>query len=333
MVSVIVPTHDAEKYIERTIYSILHQSYNEIEVIAVDDASKDSTIDLLTKLQESDRRIRILPLKFHAGAANSRLEGVRISKGEWIMFVDDDDTLPKYSIETLIKFDNGRRDIISGNIALNSKIIPNFLLEGDINPKMYIQSLLDSTSYIGSCAKLFRTTLFHHEIKMPQSIILNEDILMNTYLAKNAHCVFIANNVIGYNYNQRTDSNSRIKFQSLNTWLMLFKLMENCVENYNDNNLRQSLALFILHRIYHFCIQRGKFVSIKNPQIKNVLNYCKLCGIEIDSNKEALCIKSPLRQRLERIKYLIVNTIKIIGRYILVKSSLLGKNYILKNLY
>lgn len=333
MVSIIVPTHNAEKYIERTICSILNQSYNEIEIIIVDDASKDSTIDLLTKFQKSDSRIRILPLVFHVGAANSRLEGVKISSGEWIMFVDDDDTLPKYSIESLIKFDNGRRDIISGNIALDSKIIPDFLLEGDINPQIYIQSLLDSTSYIGSCAKLFRSSLFHNEINIPKSIILNEDILMNTYLARNARSVFIADNIIVYNYNQRTDSNSRIRLQNLSTWLLLFKSIENCIASYNNNNLKQSLALFILHRIFHFCIQRGKFVSIKNQEIGNVLNYARLCGINIDSNKWVQCIKSPIRQRLERLKYLIINMIKVVGRRVLIKSSLLGKNYILKNLY
>lgn len=333
MVSVIVPTHNAEIYIEKTLCSIANQSYQDIEIIAVDDVSKDSTIDLLTKFQKADNRIRILPLNVHTGAANSRLEGVRISKGEWIMFVDDDDTLPKYSIEALIKFDNGRRDIIFGNIALDGKIIPTHLREGDINPKEYIESLLDSSIYVGPCAKLIRATLFHHKLKIPKNIILNEDILMNTYLARNARSIFIANNIIGYNYNQRFDSNSRIRLQRPHIWILLFKLMEDCVESYNDNNLKQSLALFKLHRIFHFCIQRGQYVSIKNPEIENILNYGLLCGIDMDSNKWALCIKSPLRQRLERIKYLIVNTIKIIGRSILVKSSLLGKNYILKNLY
>lgn len=92
LVSVIMPSYNAEKLIGRTIESVLDQSYLNWELLVIDDCSKDNTRDVVNKLAQSDSRIKLISLdKNHGAPAAPRNIGVREAKGEWIAFLDADD--------------------------------------------------------------------------------------------------------------------------------------------------------------------------------------------------------------------------------------------------
>lgn len=91
LVSVIIPAYNAEKTIEKAIRSILMQSYPTIEVIVVDDASSDGTVQIVNKLISEDSRIRLIPLPENKGVGGARNEGLKASKGRIIAFQDADD--------------------------------------------------------------------------------------------------------------------------------------------------------------------------------------------------------------------------------------------------
>ena len=76
MVSVIVPTYNREKYIERAVQSILRQTYDRYEIIIVDDGSTDNTWEIIQKLEEIDRRIRYIKLEKNQGPAHARNIGL-----------------------------------------------------------------------------------------------------------------------------------------------------------------------------------------------------------------------------------------------------------------
>ena len=101
MVSVLVPVYNAEKTIVRCLDSILGQTYQNIEVIIVNDGSKDNTLSILENYSEKDVRIRLYDEQ-NGGVATARNIALRNAKGEYILYVDSDDWLELNAIECLL---------------------------------------------------------------------------------------------------------------------------------------------------------------------------------------------------------------------------------------
>ncbi|HEC0486240.1 glycosyltransferase family 2 protein [Pseudomonas aeruginosa] len=92
LVSIITPSYNAEKLIGRTIQSVLDQTFDNWEMIIVDDCSKDSTRSVVAAYAEKDSRIRLVGLEKNNGApAAPRNIGVQHASGDWIAFLDADD--------------------------------------------------------------------------------------------------------------------------------------------------------------------------------------------------------------------------------------------------
>ena len=89
MVSVIIPTFNRENTILRSVHSVLNQTYEDLELLIIDDGSTDNTRVLIEQLD--DPRIRYIYLGANGGASNARNAGVSHAKGEWIAFQDSDD--------------------------------------------------------------------------------------------------------------------------------------------------------------------------------------------------------------------------------------------------
>lgn len=98
MISVIIPVYNAEKYIERCLESLLHQSFGDWEAICVDDGSKDYSGEILDSLSASDSRIRVLHIE-NGGVSNARNVGIAAARGESVLFVDSDDFLHPQTME------------------------------------------------------------------------------------------------------------------------------------------------------------------------------------------------------------------------------------------
>lgn len=99
LVSVIMTSHNTEDYIESAIYSLLDQSYKNIEIIVVDDYSSDGTIEILDRLSRSDKRIRFFRLNSNLGTYYAKNLGILQSKGDVIFFQDSDDICHQNRIE------------------------------------------------------------------------------------------------------------------------------------------------------------------------------------------------------------------------------------------
>lgn len=99
-VSVVVPVYNQEKYLERCMDSILGQTLKEIEVIAVDDGSQDSTPEILSRYQQEDSRVTVLHQQnLYAGIA--RNNGLQAAHGEYVIFWDSDDYFAEDALEAL----------------------------------------------------------------------------------------------------------------------------------------------------------------------------------------------------------------------------------------
>lgn len=102
LVSVVVPTYNSEHTIKRTLDSILNQTYENLEILVVDDNSSDKTLDILESYKKQDERIKIYTKKSNKGVANSRNIAIKNSRGRYIAFLDSDDQWSSKKIETQI---------------------------------------------------------------------------------------------------------------------------------------------------------------------------------------------------------------------------------------
>ena len=87
-VSVVIPTYNAQSTIIRAIKSVLNQKFNNLEILIVDDKSTDGTVKTVKKIFPN---LSIIELPENLGVANARNEGIRISSGKYIAFLDSDD--------------------------------------------------------------------------------------------------------------------------------------------------------------------------------------------------------------------------------------------------
>lgn len=102
-VSVIVPVYNLEDYIRDTVDSLLAQTYQNIEIVLIDDGSSDNSLSIIKELAEIDDRI-VYTTQSNGGAARARNAGLDLATGEYITFVDGDDRLSSNTIAENIKF-------------------------------------------------------------------------------------------------------------------------------------------------------------------------------------------------------------------------------------
>lgn len=97
-VSVILPVYNVEKYLSRCMESLIGQTLTDIEIIAVNDGSRDRSLDILRKYMSLDKRIQVID-KENGGTASARNAGLDVASGEMILFLDPDDYLAKDACE------------------------------------------------------------------------------------------------------------------------------------------------------------------------------------------------------------------------------------------
>ncbi len=127
IVTVVMPAYNAADYIEKTIQSVINQTYTAWELIVIDDCSKDSTREVVKRLAERDRRIKLIALEKNYGApAAPRNIVVREAKGKWIAFLDADDIWHPEKLEWQIKI------MLEEDVPFSSTLSRNFNNEKEI---------------------------------------------------------------------------------------------------------------------------------------------------------------------------------------------------------
>lgn len=195
-VSIIVPVYNLENYIEQCVHSLLAQSYQNIEIILVDDGSRDNSLSLITQLAAEDSRI-VYTSQPNGGAAKARNTGLSLATGEFISFVDGDDMLSSEVISDNIgyfdddkidwvAFSIRRVDVEGDYIQTEKEVYSDFIirehdrLSSDSFVPYYYQRKLSSVA----CGAIYRKssieTIKFIEGKFYEDEIFFIDLLCNT---------------------------------------------------------------------------------------------------------------------------------------------------------
>ena len=215
--SVIIPVYNVEKYLKRCVDSILSQTYEELEVLLVDDGSTDCSGEICDVYAMKDSRVKVFH-KENEGLSSARNLGLDIAQGEFIVFVDSDDWIESNMYEymfTALKSTNS--DIVCVGVRFTKDetsvcqppIIEQVFEKEDILID-YIQSAIKGISCFSVCRYLYRRDLFTN-IRFPYGKIC-EDIFVNFQLLS-LNKKMIKSNQILYNYYQRPSSISSSSFK------------------------------------------------------------------------------------------------------------------------
>lgn len=220
-ISIIVPVYNAEKYIKRCLNSLINQTYENLEIIIIDDGSKDKSLKIVKEYSKKDKRIKIIE-KENTGVSDTRNIGINNATGEYIMFVDSDDWLTKDSCEKYSKFFEYNLDII---ISKSFIIYPNkkekshsYIKKSKILSELEIEKLVSSIfiennnyfSFIEApWAKIFKTEfLKDNNIRFKKNLKIGEDTLLNFTAYNISNKIgFINNYTYNYYINELSVSN------------------------------------------------------------------------------------------------------------------------------
>lgn len=234
IVSVIVPIYNSEKYLSKCIESMLNQTYQNFELILVDDGSKDSSGDVCKQYELQDQRVRYI-YKENGGVSSARNEGIKLARGEYIAFVDSDDIVKPKMLETLVH-ENSEFAMCGYELYddISNTVLTQFScqkLHGTLHDLLQnISDYISPPYLLGPCFKLFRQKIIEeHRLEFPPELSYGEDaIFVLEYLA---HCKTIGiSPYVGYSYRKRGNESLSGKF-----------LLDKIDINYRINNLIDNL--------------------------------------------------------------------------------------------
>lgn len=173
LISIIVPVYNVEQYLNDCIYSLVNQSYKNLEIILVDDGSPDNCPIMCDNWAKKDRRIKVIHKK-NGGLSSARNAGLDVANGTYFAFVDSDDWISSSMYEDMLKiFKKYDVDVVAGKINCyfektgiikpfmeNSnyyKIEQNIIINKDKYQQLTLSRVLESAAW----NKLYRASLFN----------------------------------------------------------------------------------------------------------------------------------------------------------------------------
>lgn len=170
LISIIVPVYNAERFLHETIKTVKHQTYDNWELIMIDDVSSDKSADIIKRYIKSDRRIKLIQQPINGGAAKARNTGINKARGRYIAFLDADDLWHPEKLSIQLKFmqDNNHAFTYTNYEFTDEHGIPN----GKISRSP------DKISY-GTALK--KSYIFTSTVMTDTFVIKKEDILMTDY--------------------------------------------------------------------------------------------------------------------------------------------------------
>lgn len=213
--SLILPTYNVELYIEKCIKSILNQSYKNFEVIFVDDCGKDNSINIIKEWKKIDDRINIIQNPKNLGTFESRKKGFEAAKGNYIFFLDPDDSiLPESLLKINKEINKSPSDLIIYGIEEINKTKKNYII-----PKFKKNTVKKNILYIlfnniknfhpGNAGKLYSHSLLKKTYEklsyIEERLIYGEDqLLLFTAASLSKNLLIINDFFYCYNINQNS---------------------------------------------------------------------------------------------------------------------------------
>lgn len=332
LISVIVPVYNVEKYLDKCLCSLINQTYSNIEIIVVDDGSKDSSGQISDIWAAKDKRIKVLH-KTNAGLGMARNTGLENANGGYVLFVDSDDFVHEKAVRMLYEtmVENKADTVYCGWSRYYSEdniveyplnYVSDKFLDNEVIDKVLLEMIgtlpnepVDSYLYMSVWHALYSMKLIkEYSIEFPsEREFISEDIMFHIdYLQRSKRVVFNSNCLYFYRENNMSLT-SAYNPQRFDKEIILYK------------EVVRRLSLFISEEKYLLRLQRMFLGRVRScimratvqKDTKTISEIKKICDNETvqDVLKTYLIKKNPLRHRLFNycVKYKLVVLVRIMA--------------------
>lgn len=314
-ISVIVPIYNVEKYIQECLISILEQNYDNLEIILVNDGTKDNSIKVIEKYL-TDKRIKLVN-KVNGGLSSARNMGMKVATGEYIHFIDSDDWIEKNLYSRIFDNIEGQEDIIlfdrahvlDRNIKFkNGKKIKKYLASGDVKVNFY-----KKIAWACWCKIYKKEFLDKYNFKFIEEIIHEDKIWEIETISKAKKIIYIP--ILGYYYRIKREgsitTSLNIELHKKSCKIIqkeIVKFLQNNSENLDRNfcfrimleyytleleNKKTNLKTYKLKRQYLKYLLNHKidFITKQEVTIEYIKLYLKTCLIDEDKSLKKIIVK------------------------------------------
>lgn len=226
-ISVIIPAYNAEKYIKRCIESVQNQTMKQIEIIVVNDGSKDSTLKIVQELAENDLRIKVINQE-NLGVSQARNKGILYSKFKYIALLDSDDWVESDAYEKMYKLaEKNNLDMVLSDYYLdndcgNISLVKGIELKSEdisMTGSEYLKLFLERKEMPAVWNKLYKKELYtSNDIYYNENLSYGEDVLILFKLILKAKRIGKVNKAFVHyisNINSVTNSKISLKYDNL----------------------------------------------------------------------------------------------------------------------
>ncbi len=284
-VSIIIPVYNVEKYIDRCIQSILNQTFQDIEMILINDGSSDHSLEILRKYEKKHKNIHVFDQE-NSGPAIARNNGIQKVKTKYLMFIDSDDYIDNDYVETYYNaIKDTDYDVVMGGFR-----------KTDGNKVSFIRALDNGefSKYVvtGPVSKIYRTSFIQENNIYYLDTNSSEDIYFSLKVINyNAKIKTIP--YVGYNYYDNLGSLSNTKHKGFKQEIKILELL-NEINDQNGSNVLLN-QYFIIRYCIWYLLYSGKnatssqfmfeYHKLFNWLKENIPNYKKNKYIRITGPK------------------------------------------------
>lgn len=273
LISVIIPIYNARDYINKCVDSVINQTYKNIEIILVDDGSNDGSEEICTYYSQVYKNISCIHIG-NQGVSNARNQGMKISRGQYIGFVDADDYIDEKMYEVLyelinyeIKYDMSVCEIYDRKI--------NEIRQ--LSSKEAIYDLFSINSFGGyACNKLFRKEKIDMlSLEFKTNISMCEDLLFTYNYCKNSNnIIYTSDKYYFYINNDNSLVNSRFNIKQMSV-INAFNIILNDESIYEDDIqscIKSNYVLILLKLYVKLLIEKNDLNRENIAYIKEIID-------------------------------------------------------------
>jgi glycosyltransferase involved in cell wall biosynthesis len=297
-VSVIIPVYNVESYLEKCLNSVINQTYNDIEIILVNDGSTDQSLEIIIHKSKMDSRIIFVDKK-NSGVSSARNEGIKMSTGELIAFLDADDWLEINFLEKMVRVYNetkadmircdAKKDYEGKFIKISTLLSEGFYNKTALNEKLYPQLVsgkdFDNSPICSCCFTLYKSNIIKEfNIYFDENAVRSEDLIFNIEYLLNVKSFYYLKNELLYVI--RNVPSSEIKEKYLKECFSSYMYAHNRIKNIidlNDPKINNIDNQFSNQVIFYALISLSNEISPCND--KKLAEKIRYIGEIINSNE------------------------------------------------
>lgn len=276
LISIVIPVYNAERYITECVDSVCNQSCSYIEIILIDDGSKDASGKICDQYARNDSRVKVVH-KTNGGVSSARNVGIETSIGEYVMFVDSDDSLEPNAVRLLFDIICKKKDIdfiasayydiYSDGTKRIKQISENDteILETELSSYFAKHYLLFTTPW----AKLYKKKIISdNKLRFDETVKYGEDMIFNMqYLKHTRHIMILSSPIYGYRLMASGSSQTKYFPHMADYRIKAFEATKELISSNCEDIALKFLTTGLGHYGLHICEKRAV------NGIKRLINY------------------------------------------------------------